>query len=167
MSKSTVGARENVTVVFSDAEGNVKHIVKGKNIVTNDGDTAYAQMIVGEGSNFDTPFLRLGTSGTAVSKTDTDVTTFISGSDLALDVGFPQRNNADPGNTDGGVDVITWKFSYALGDLNTTGIAEGAIVNNGTTPTSALNHFLFAAPFDVTSTDQLTVYVNHTFNGIA
>lgn len=167
MSKDKMGAKENVTVVISDKDGVIKGIAKGSNIVTNDGDTAYAQMIVDEATSFDTPFLRLGTGNTAVGKTDTDVTTFIAGSDLALDVGFPQRNNADAGNTDGGVDVITWKFSYPLGDLDTTGIAEGAIVNNGTTPTSALNHFLFAAPFDVAATDQLTVYVNHTFNGIA
>ena len=167
MAKAKIATKENVTVVFKDKDGKIKGIVKGSNIVTNDGDIAYAQMIVDEASNFDTSFIRLGTSGAAVGKTDTDVNTFISGSDLALDVGFPQRNNSDPGNTDGGVDVVTWKFSYTLGDLNVTGIAEGAIVNNGTTPTSALNHFLFAAPFDVTSTDQLTVYINHVFNGIA
>ncbi len=167
MANDAIGARENITIVISDKNGNIKNIAKGKNIVTDDGDIAYAQLVVSEATNFDTPFIRLGTSGSAVTKSDTDVNTFITDSDLALDVGFPQRDNSDPGNIDGGVDVITWKFSYALGDLDTTGIAEGAIVNNGTTPTSALNHFLFAAPFDVASTDQLTVYVNHTFNGIA
>ena len=165
--KDSVGAKENVTLVIKDANGNITNIVKGSNIVTNDGDTAYAQMIVSEATNFDTPSVRLGTGSTAVGKTDTDVETFIAGSAKALDVGFPQRNNGDPGNTDGGVDVITWKFTYALGDLNTTAINEGAIVDDGTTPTTALNHFLFAAPFDVASTDQLTVYINHTFNGIA
>ena len=165
--KDSVGAKENITLVIKDAEGNITNIVKGSNIVTNDGDTAYAQMIVSEATNFDTPSIRLGTSVVAVGKVDTDVNTFIAGSAKGLDVGFPQRNNSDPGNTDGGVDVITWKFTYALGDLNTTGISEGAIVDDGVTPTTALNHFLFAAPFDVASTDQLTCYVNHSFNGIA
>ena len=167
MSKDKVAAKENVTVVLSDKDGNIKGIVKGQNIVTDAGDIAYAQKVVAEATNFDTPFIRLGTSAVAVTKTDTDVTTFISGSDLAVDVGFPQRDNSDPGNTDGGVDVVTWKFSYALGDLDVIGIAEGAIVNNGTTPTSALNHFLFAAAFDVAASDQLTIYCNHSFNGIA
>ena len=167
MTKDKMGAKENVTLVIKDAEGNIKRIVKGSNIVTNDGDIAYAQKIVGEATDFDTPFIRLGTGVSAVSKVDTDVETFIAGSDKELDIGFPQRNNADPGNVDGGVDVITWKFSFDLGDLDVTGISEGAIVDDGVTPTTALNHFLFAAPFDVASTDQVTIYCSHVFNGIA
>lgn len=167
MQNDSIGAKENVTVVLKDAEGNVTNVVKGKNIVTDAGDIAYAQKIVSEATSFDTPSIRLGTGSTAVTKADTDVETFIAGSNKAVDVGFPQRNNVDPGNVDGGVDVITWKFSYALGDLDQLAINEGAIVDDGTTPTTALNHFLFQAPFDVSATDQLTVYVNHTLNGIA
>ena len=167
MTKDKMGTKENVTLVIKDASGNIKRIVKGSNIVTNDGDIAYAQLVVSEATDFDTPSLRLGTGSTAVGKTDTDVETYIASSNKGLDVGFPQRNNTDPGNTDGGVDVITWKFTYALGDLNVTGINEGAIVDDGTTPTTALNHFHFAAPFDVADTDVLTCYINHTFNGIA
>ena len=83
MSNDNIGARENVTIVLSDKDGNIKEIVKGKNIVTNDGDTAYAQKVVSEVTNFDTPYLRLGTGVTAVSKVDTDVETFIIGSDKA------------------------------------------------------------------------------------
>ena len=166
MGKDSGKTWENITVVIKDKDGNIKDIVKGKNIITDAGDTAYAQMIVGESTNFDTPYLRLGTDNTAPTKSDTDVTTFITGSDKALDTGFPQRNNTDPGNVDGGVNVITWKFSYALGDLDTTGIIEGAIVDSGASPTTALNHFLFAAAFDVASTDQLTVYCNATFSGV-
>lgn len=166
MSNAQMKTKENITFVIKDSSGNIKRTIKGKNIVTTDGDTAYAQMIVGEASAFDSPYMRLGTGTTVVTKADTDVETFISGSGKALDTGFPQRNNADPGNTDGGVNVITWKFSYALGDINTTGISEGAITNDIASPTGALNHFLFAAAFDVASTDQLTVYVNHTMTGV-
>jgi len=163
--KKTVNGKENITCVIKKADGTTE-IVKGKNIVTNNGDIAYAQKVVGEATDFDNPYLRLGTGTTAVDKTDTDVTTFITGSDKAVDTGFPQRNNTDPGNTDGGVNIVTWKISYALGDLNVTGIAEGAITNVGTNPSYALNHFLFASSFDVTSSDQLTVYINHKLEGI-
>ncbi len=165
MSNSKLNTKENITVVIKDAEGNIKNIIKGSNIVTDEGDIMYAQKIVGEATDFDTPYLRLGTGNTTPTKSDTDVETYITGSAKAVDVGFPQRNNTDPGNTGGGADVVTWKFSYSLGDLDVVGISEGAIVD-ASTPTKAANHFLFSASFDVASSDQLTVYCNHTLNGI-
>ncbi len=156
---------ENITVVLTKKDGS-EQIIKGKNIVTDEGDIYYAQKVTGETTDFETPYLRLGTGTSTPAKTDTDVTTYITGSARAVDSGFPQRNNADPGNTDGGVDTVTWKISYALGDLNTTGISEGAIVDDGASPTKAICHFLFSSAFDVADTDQLTVYVNHTFTGV-
>jgi len=155
----------NITAVITRKDGS-KAVIPGKNIVTDEGDIYYAQKVAGESTDFDTPFLRLGTGTSTPAKTDTDVQTFITGSEKAVDSGFPQRNNADPGNTDGGVDTVTWKITYALGDLDTTGISEGAIVDDGTSPTKALCHFLFSSAFDVADTDQLTVYVNHTFTGV-
>jgi hypothetical protein len=47
-----------------------------------------------------------------------------------------------------------------------SGIIEGAIVDDRTTPTAALTHFLFAASFNKTSSDTLKVFVNHTMNGV-
>ncbi len=156
---------ENVTIVLHKKDGS-KKVIKGKNIVTDEGDIYYAQKVSGETTDFETPYLRLGTGTDTPAKTDTDVTTYITGSAKIVDSGFPQRNNADPGNTDGGVDTVTWKITYALGDLNTTGISEGAIVDDATSPTKAICHFLFSSAFDVADTDQLTVYVNHTFTGV-
>jgi len=159
--------RENVTVVIKDAAGKVKGVVKGSNIITNDGDIYYAQKIVGEtNTSFEQPSLVLGTGTSIPSKTDTGVETPIADSDKLLDSGFPQRDNQDPGNTDGGVNTVTWKFSYPLGAVVATGVSEGAIVDNGASPTMALNHFLFSNAFDITDTDQLTVYVNHKFVGV-
>ena len=167
MSKAKSNQRENVTVVIKDAGGMVKQVVKGANIITNDGDIYYAQKIVGEANTlFEAPSLTLGTGTTLPAKTDTGVSTPIASSDKLLDSGFPQRDNQDPGNTDGGVNIVTWKFSYPLGAVVATGVAEGAIVDNGAAPTKAINHFLFSNTFDITSTDQLTVYVNHKFVGV-
>lgn len=167
MSKAKVAQKENVTLVIKNAEGKVKQIVKGSNIITNSGDIYYAQKIVGEVvADFDTPSMVLGTGTTQPTKTDTGVETPIASSNKTLDAGFPQRDNQDPGNTDGSVTSVTWKFSYPLGAVVATGISEGAIVDNGAAPTDALNHFLFSAPFDVTAADQITVYCNHKFVGV-
>jgi hypothetical protein len=156
---------KNITVKITRANGEVE-IIRGKNLVTDEGDIYYAQKVVGETTDFPTPFLRLGTSDVAPEKDDTDVNTYITDSAKAVDTGFPKRNNTDPGNTGGGVNTLTWKITYALGDLDTTGIQEGAIVDDGASPTKAICHFLFDSSFDVASSDQLTVYVNHTFTGV-
>ena len=164
--KAKVSPKENVTVVIKRQNGDVE-VVKGQNIITNSGDMYYAQKIVGEPvTAFDTPSMVLGLGTTQPAKTDTGVETPIASSDKTLDAGFPQRDNQDPGNTDGGPTTVTWKFSYPLGAVVATGVSEGAIVDNGAAPTDALNHFLFSTPFDITSTDQLTVYVNHKFVGV-
>jgi len=159
--------KENITVVIKDYKGDVKQIVKGHNIITNAGDEFYAQKIVGEtNTSFETPSLVLGTGTSLPTKTDTGVETPITDSDKTLDAGFPQRDNQDPGNTDGGITTVTWKFSYGLGAVVATGISEGAIVDDGDSPTIALNHFLFSTPFDVTASDQITIFCNHKFVGV-
>lgn len=139
--------------------------IAGKNIVTNDGDQYYAEGAVGTPS-WSVAGMRLGTGTTAPAKTDTDVTTLLSGSEKAIDTGYPTTNDTDPDNTGAGVDIVTWRVSYGTSEANGTGIAEGAIVDNITTPTKALTHFLFASAFDKTSNDTLKVIVNHTFNGV-
>ena len=141
--------------------------VPGLNIVTNDGDAYYAQVAVGEtpDDDFTTGGLRLGDDNTSPTKTDTDVTSFLSGSAHAEDATYPQTDDADGDNTGSGADIVTWRFSYTTGEGNVSDIIEGAIVDDTTTPTAALTHFLFASTFSKTSSDTLKVFVNHTFNG--
>ena len=144
--------------------------VPGVNIVTNDGDQYYAQMACGESptDDFDgaSGGLRLGSGSTSPSKTDTDGRTFLSGSGHALDATYEKTNDGDSDNTGAGVDVVTWRFSYLTSEGNVNSIAEGAIVDDRTTPTAALSHFLFAASFNKTNSDTLKVFVNHTMNGV-
>jgi hypothetical protein len=158
----------NVLAVLSAKDGSGGLIIPGKNIVTNSGDLYYAQR--GAGDTVTTDFtaggLRLGTSNTSVTKTDTDVTTFGTGGGIVETSGYPKTNDTDADNSGAGTDIVTWKFSYATGEGNITGIQEGAIVNNITTPTAALSHFLFGASFNKTSDFILRVYVNHRFNGV-
>jgi hypothetical protein len=144
--------------------------VPGINIVTNDGDTYYAQMVASEtpDDDFDgaNSGLRLGSDNTSPTKSDTDVTSFLSDSAHALDGGYEKTDDDDSDNTGAGVDVVTWRYSYTTGEGNVNSIIEGAIVDDRTTPTAALTHFLFAASFDKTSSDTLKVFVNHTMNGV-
>ena len=144
-------------------------MIPGKNIVTNDGDLYYAQKAVGDSptTDFTTGGLNLGTSNTAVGKTDTDVTTFGTDGDIAESSGYPKVNDGDSDNTGAGTDIVTWKFSYGTADGNITGIQEGAIVDIlGASATKCLTHFLFASSFNKTSSNTLVVYVNHRFNGV-
>jgi hypothetical protein len=158
-----------IAVLENKKTGN-KKIIHGVNIVTNDGDTYYAQSACGEtpDDDFDAAAggLRLGSDNTTPTKTDTDVTTFLAGSGHALDATYEQTDDQDSDNTGAGVDIVTWRYSYLTSEGNVSGIIEGAIVDNRTTPTAALTHFLFAASFNKTSSDTLKVFVNHTFNGV-
>ena len=145
-------------------------LVPGLNIVTNDGDTYYAQSAAGEtpDDDFDAAAsgLRLGDDNTSPTKTDTDVTAFLATSAHALDGTYPMTADTDGDNTGAGVDIVSWRYSYLTSEGNVVAIIEGAIVDDRTTPTAALTHFLFAGVFTKTSSDTLKVFVNHTMNGV-
>ncbi len=155
----------NVVAVLKNEETGEIKAIPGANIVTNDGDQYYAEAITGTPS-WTVGGMRLGTGTTSPIKTDTDVTTFLSGSGKAIDSGYPTTNDSDTDNTGAGVDVVTWRVSYTTSEANGTGIAELAIVDDIATPTKALCHALFAATLDKTSSDTLKVFVNHTVNGV-
>lgn len=156
--------------ILTDPLRELQLVIPGINIVTNDGDIYYAQMSCGETptDDFDgaNSGLRLGSTNTAPTKADTDVTTFLSGSGHALDASYERTNDPDADNTGSGAKVVTWRFSYTTGEGNVSGIQEGAIVDHRTTPTAALTHFLFASSFSKTGTDTLKVFVNHAFTGV-
>ena len=146
-------------------------VIPGMNIVTNDGDVYYAQSAAAETptDDFDhatTAGLRLGSAATAPVKTNTDLTTFLSGSDHVIDATYEQTNDGDADNTGAGTDIVTWRYSYLTSEGNVSGIQEGAIADDKTTPTAVLTHFLFAASFSKTSSDTLKVFVNHEFLGV-
>jgi len=145
-------------------------IIPGMNIVTNDGDLYYAQMAAGETPTDDFAAagagFRLGTSNTAATKTDTDVTTEDTAGRKTQDATYPQTDDADGDNTGAGVDIVSWRVSYTTAEAIITGIYEGAIVDSYTTPTAALTHWVFAAQFNKTGTDTLKVFVNHEMLGV-
>lgn len=143
--------------------------IPGLNIVTTNGDRYYAEMAVNGTPTIDfngvNAGLRHGSASTSPTKSDNDVTTFLAGTGHAVDATYPRTADPDGNNTGSGVDIATWRYSYTTAEGNTTGIREGAHVNNRTSPTSALSHFLYAAAFDKTSSDTLVTYLNHDFTG--
>jgi len=141
-------------------------IVYGKNLVTNDGDKYYAQSGAGETPSTAYVGMRLGTSSTPATKTDDDVTTENGAGRHTTDATYPKTDDPDSDNTGAGIDIVSWRSSYALAEGNIVDIVEGAIVDSLTAPTSALCHWIFAAAFTKTSNDTLKVFVNHTFNGV-
>lgn len=166
-----VGIKGRVLAIVKNViTGDEVHI-EGINIVTDKGDIYYAQSANGEtptlnfkGANAG---LRLGTGTGTPTKVDNDVTTFITGSGKALKSTYPKTNDTgDADNTGDGTDILTWTYEYATGEANDAAIAEGAIVDDKASPTGALTHFKFPAPFAKTSADTLKVIVNHQFNGI-
>lgn len=141
------------------------------NIITNDGDTYYAQLAAAETPTNDfkgaNAGLILGTGTNTPAKADTSVQTVIGSTGKTRKSTYPKTNDTgDSDNTGDGPDKLTWTYEYLTSEANNGAIAEGAIVNNTTTPTSALTHFKFAAPFAKTSADTLKVIINHEFNGI-
>jgi hypothetical protein len=154
-----------VLIVRSDVTTGETFLVEGENIVTNSGDWYYAQLAAQESATCTFSGIRLGDDNTAPTKNDNDVTSFLSGTGKAVDGTYPKTNDDDGDNTGAGIDIVTWRFSYGTGEGNASGIYEGAICDDLSSPNYALTHFLFASEFDKTSNDTLKVFVNHTFNG--
>lgn len=159
-----------VVAILENKKTGDKKIIHGLNVVTDDGDTYYAQSACAEAPDDDfddaAAGLRLGDDNTTPTKSDTDVTVFLAGTDHVCDATYPRTADPDGDNSGAGVDIVTWRYSYTTAQGNAVDIIEGAIVDNDTTPTAALCHFLFAGIFTKTSSDTLKVFVNHTFTGV-
>lgn len=150
-----------------------KWLFGGFNIVTNNGDTYYAQRGAAETptNDFNDLFLSTVAFSPAPSKsTDAgDLASTISGGEKAVDATYPRTNDPDADNTGSGVDVVTHRFSYSAADFNDPSIEGLTIAVSGTTFGSGTDPLLNAAnltAFDKQATDTLKVFVNHTMNGV-
>lgn len=158
----------NVLAIIRNKFGEIKSIVRGKNIITNDGDLFYAQMGAGEATTHDFINCVLGTGEVAADKGDdyNDMTP-IADSEKAPSANYPKTNDQDADNTGKAVDSITWKYYWLGADFDDDAIAEGCItVVTPEAGDKVLTRFLFVAPFPKEATDTLTLYVNHNFIGV-
>jgi hypothetical protein len=76
------------------------------------------------------------------------------------------QSDTDTNNTGRGSNIVTWRATFSAATFSQTGIREVALCDSTANPTQALSRALFAAAFDKTLTDTLTVYVNHSFLGV-
>lgn len=165
----------NIVAVLEHADGS-KDYHYAKNIVTDQGDRYYAAQIVGTTLpwTFHGTFgwMRLGTSLTAATKTDVDVGSAIANGSVQLTTAYPKAPDADTDNPSpgSGTDIVTWAFSYGTAIGNANSISEAAITTGaagyaGGASGTCLTRFLFATPFNKTSSDTLKVFVNHEMRG--
>lgn len=164
------GRKLNVTAVLTRADGS-KEVHHTHNIVTNAGDTYYAQKAVGAVPTNAFDALHLGTTVTPAptKASDADNITAVLGSGKVKSAGYPRTADPAADNTGSGVDVVTWKFEYGTAEANATGITEGIIAIGAgalSVDEPVLTHFAFGAAFNKTTNETLVVYVNHTANGV-
>jgi len=158
--------RENVIAVIT--KNGKKRIFKAKNIIGDEGDKYYAQKSCGETPTYALANAVLGTGSTAATKSDDyDSMTPISGSEKAPSSGYPKTNDSDSDNDGAGIDVITWKYEWSGADFSNAAIKEGCITKaSPTTGDPILTRWVWADSFAKDSDTTLTVYVNHTANGV-
>lgn len=158
----------NVVIVLRRGDGSIVRRF-AKNIVTNAGDVWYAQRACGETptNNFNTMVLGNGTQPTW-SKTSTYSTLAgaISGSTKTVSSGYPKTNDTDPDNGGGGADVVTWKFAWAKTDFSANGINQAVITIPSPSSGSPILTGFNMTPFDKTNNDTLTIFVNHSIEGV-
>ena len=186
---SFIDPKNNICVVKTTADG-TKQWFYGSNIVTNDGDIYYAKLGASEtpSSNENFRTVASGSGATCVlnnpSSADTlakaddygEVSSPIvtSGAQKDCTSAYPKTNDGDSDNTGAGTDVVTYKFSWTTSQIDTSAgnaITGGCIVDKAATLANGikiLTHWNFSSPssFHKTNTDTLTLYVNHTMNGV-
>ena len=165
---STMDVKGWVVAVLQNIHTGEVKIIRGRNLISNDGDIYYAKLGSKEMPTYDFAQggLILGTGTSTPTKTDKGCTTIISGTYKTIYPGYPKTNDDDTNNDYyGNADYITYKYFYGRDDANVEDISEGAIINKESSPDAGLCHFLFDEPFTKDNTYYLTVYVNHEFLG--
>jgi hypothetical protein len=159
--------RWNVQASLSFPTGE-RRLMLGHNLITDDGELHYAELIAQESPTNAFGAMELATATpTQAASDDRSDYTVQSGSEKAFSSGFPKRNDTDTDNTGKGVDVFTYKAEYAAADGNWTGL-DGGIITNASPGASEpiLTGFDFASSVDKDSSTALTVYVNHAPTGV-
>ena len=160
-----------VMAILVDQDTGLARVHRTRNIITDAGDTYYAQLGAEEVATnlFDSMWLGTVNASTPGKTSDSDDITLITSSAKTVKATYPKTNDTgDTDNTGDGVDVVTWTFEWATSDFNDTAITDGMIgVGAHGAAEPALTHFEFTGgSFAKTASDTLKVIVNHTFTGV-
>lgn len=167
-----VPKHRNILLVLENDSG--KELMAAHNIVTNAGDTYYAQKACGESPTNAFANLKLSTanwnaSHPAKGSNTGNIASQITGSNKAVTATYPKTNDSDTDNTGAGADIITWLFSYGKADFSDTDIDAGAISTSAAALGTGTDPLLTAfdlTTFAKTTNDTLKVFVNHEVTGV-
>jgi hypothetical protein len=154
----------NVLGVLGTPDGLL--LVPAANIVTDAGDTYYAQRGAAEAPTNAFGWGVQCSAGTPGKAAVYSGFTPIGSAGLAVDATYPRSNDPDINNTGRGVDIITWRYSYSAASFSGT-VSHGLItVTSPIAGSPLLTGFAYGASFAKTTNDTLTVYVNHEMLGV-
>lgn len=162
----------NVVAVLTNVATGMKTVHVADNIVTTAGVLFFAQKAAGESPSPAHVFTTLEMGNIAgdapAAGSNRSNAGLLAGTAKAVDGSYPQTDDGDADNTGAGTNVITRRYSYAVGEGNALGI-DRAVVTNATPGVIAdfpneplLSYALFDAEFDKTDIETLKVFVNHT-----
>lgn len=163
-----LGLRGWVEVELLDEEGRTKLHFVTHNLITEVGDEYYGERAAGIASPpAQVSGMRLGTGTTAVAKTGAGaaIVTYVSGSSIAIDGGFPTSALS------GSSRRIQWKTTWAAGVATATGIAEVVITNEATltdvagSAANTISRALLSPVVNKAAGDTLAVTWNHDLLG--
>jgi hypothetical protein len=181
--KDKIKVRGKVTVQVFDRHGKLKRRSPGffrrlfgipgqfcirefHNIVTREGDALIADALLASPAKTKVTsasgFIQVGTGWTGNStKANTRCNTAV-GSMKALDNGYPALN-ATWGNN--GDTTVTYRATFAAGDLNVNGINEACLLNGNSSSANCLAYAQITPSVNVTSSDTLQILWEITILG--
>lgn len=172
-SLESIGIRGFVVVEKHNEAGELTGYFEGPNLVTQVGDQYYGERAAGIASPpAQITGMRLGTGSTsggnvpAKTSTGAALTTYLSGSNKAIDGGFPTSA------LNGSSRRIVWKRTYAAGEATTASAITEAVLVNDTIATDAtstaantISRIAITGVGSKGASDTLTVTWNHDLLG--
>ena len=181
--KDKIRIKGNVTIQVFDVNGKLKRHcpgffrrlfgLKGKlmiqefhNIVTREGDALIADALLDVPAKIKVSsasgFIQVGTGWTGNStKTNTRCNTS-TGAMKALDAGYPALKAAWGASGD---TTVTYRATFAAGDLNVNGINEACLLNGNVSSSNCLAYAQINPSVNVTSSDTLQILWEITILG--
>jgi len=160
--------KHDVVLVLENYKTGRKRYIPAINIMTNEGDKWYAQKACGETPTNVFANLYLATAGPVTpGKTDDyDDFTVVAGSEKAKSIGYPKTNDGDTDNTGAGIDVVSWKFEYAVVDGPFTVITHSFIsIAAAGAGSPILNSYKWVASWNKDTSTSAKVFANHELLG--